>query len=191
MTFSIDDLLTAGHEQDGRVAGPAEHPWLALAARTVLPSAGIALAAYLLLRLAGRTVPFLLLLAVVLAGFVGRRITRTLVPPPTLAVPVAEEVDAPAYGHPDRPFAEARRWEERLHWIANHADQFDRAVRPAIATVVDERLRLRYSVTRAGDPGRAREILGQRLWEFLAERPRPRALTAAELSALITEAEAL
>ncbi len=191
MTFSIDDLLTAGHEQDRRAAGPAEHPWLALATRTLLPSAGIALAAYLVLRLAGRGVPYVLLLAVVLAGFVGRRITRTLVPPPTPAVPVAEEVDAPAYGRPDRPFAEARRWEERLHWIGSHPDQFDRAVRPSIAAVVDERLRLRYSLTRAGHPHRAREILGPRLWEFLAERPPGRALTAAELSALITEAEAL
>lgn len=42
---------------------------------------------------------------------------------------------------------------------------------PALVQVVDDRLRLRYGIDRRRHPDRARAALGDRLAEFIAERP--------------------
>ena len=44
-----------------------------------------------------------------------------------------------------------------------------------LAELTDERLRLRHGITRASDPRRARELLGEPLWQLLAEPGRRRA----------------
>jgi hypothetical protein len=37
------------------------------------------------------------------------------------------------------------------------------------AELTDERLRLRHGITRASDPRRARELLGEPLWQLLGD----------------------
>ena len=71
-----------------------------------------------------------------------------------------------------------RRWEQRLDWSQSDADRFSRNVLPVLAELTDERLRLRHGLTRASDPRRARQLLGEPLWLALSEpgrRPPKRA----------------
>jgi hypothetical protein len=82
-----------------------------------------------------------------------------------------------------------RRWENRLQPGAD-ATRFSRNVLPVLAELVDERLRQRHGVTRAGDPGRARALLGEPLWELLAD-PRRRAPKAKEWAILVDGLEKL
>jgi hypothetical protein len=68
--------------------------------------------------------------------------------------------------------AAVRRWEQRLDWSQSDPDAFSRNVLPVLAELTDERLRLRHGITRAADPRRARELLGEPLWLLLTERGR-------------------
>jgi hypothetical protein len=61
-----------------------------------------------------------------------------------------------------------RRWESRLDSCHGDTAAFHRKVLPALGELVDERLRQRHGITRAGDPARARALLGESLWTFLA-----------------------
>ncbi|MET8148970.1 hypothetical protein ACIBSW_32970 [Actinoplanes sp. NPDC049668] len=63
--------------------------------------------------------------------------------------------------------AAVRRWERQLDWSQSDAEAFSRNVLPVLAELADERLRLKHGITRSSDPRRARELLGEPLWEFL------------------------
>jgi len=140
-------------------------------------------------------VPYVLFLVVVLAVVAGRHVTSAVAPPPVLEHPV-RETELRAFGLPDRPFADVRRWEERLSLVQGDPTYFDRSVRPAIAAAVDERLRLSHALNRTDNPDRAKEILGPTLWEFLHQdddqgaRSR-RSPSPAELALIVTEMEEL
>jgi len=84
--------------------------------------------------------------------------------------------------------AAVRRWEQQLDWSQQDAERFSRNVLPVLAELTDERLRLKHGFTRASDPRRARALLGESLWEFLAE-PERRAPKARELSAYVEALE--
>jgi hypothetical protein len=75
-----------------------------------------------------------------------------------------------------------RRWEQRLEWSRSDPNAFARNVLPVLGELADERLRLHHGITRASDPQRARELLGEPLWLALGDPgrrpPRPRDLTA-------------
>lgn len=76
--------------------------------------------------------------------------------------------------------AAVRRWEQQLDWSQHDIERFSRNVLPVLAELTDERLRLKHGITRSSDPRRARTLLGEPLWEFLAEPgrrvPKPRDL---------------
>ncbi|MFI5492735.1 hypothetical protein [Actinoplanes sp. NPDC051859] len=78
--------------------------------------------------------------------------------------------------------AAVRRWERQLDWAQHDGDRFSRIVQPALAELADERLRLQHGITRSSDPRRARELLGESLWQLLDEpgrrAPKPRELSA-------------
>jgi hypothetical protein len=73
-----------------------------------------------------------------------------------------------------------RRWEQRLSWSQSDPEAFSRNVLPVLAELTDERLRLRHGITRASDPRRARELIGDSAWTLLSEpvrrAPKPREL---------------
>jgi hypothetical protein len=75
------------------------------------------------------------------------------------------------------------RWSRRLEWGATNPDRFGRTVIVRIGEMADERLRQRHALTRASDPTKARELLGEELWELLSQRgervPAPGRMTAA------------
>ncbi|GAA1816271.1 hypothetical protein HC028_10200 [Planosporangium flavigriseum] len=160
-----------------------------------LRAAGIALiiagAAYAVLLAAGFKIPYILLFAMSFALLILWRALR-VVEAPRLSV-----------GAPPRPAARIDptqvadgmqlalgRWETRLSWSEQDPQRFIADVRPRLADIADERLRQRHGVTRADDPWRARELMGERLWTFLfaplASAPNPR-----ELAAVVDDMEKL
>ncbi|MFI5890726.1 hypothetical protein ACIA5D_11480 [Actinoplanes sp. NPDC051513] len=86
--------------------------------------------------------------------------------------------------------AAVRRWERSLDRAHSDADLYARNVLPALAELADERLRLRHGITRAADPRRARELLGDPLWAALHDRGRHTA-KASELETYVTALERL
>jgi len=108
---------------------------------------------WVVLRLGGAPVPFVLLLGAVAAVLATLRLVRAVHGPPAPPpLPLAAADPRPG----DRPFVDAALWEDRLAWADGDAGQFDRTVRPVIARVADERLRQRHGVRLhqpAGGPG--------------------------------------
>ncbi|BCY05710.1 hypothetical protein [Actinoplanes sp. L3-i22] len=65
--------------------------------------------------------------------------------------------------------ATVRRWERTLDTAHSDSDTYARNVLPVLGELADERLRLRHGITRAGDPRRARELLGEPAWAVLSD----------------------
>ncbi len=147
-----------------RVRTTAVVPWLGDLALAAAVAAGLYALSTLVVRW---QVPYPLFLVVVLAALVGRRLVGLVAPPPVLESPVREDADLRAFGIPDRPFVDVRRWEDRLDLVQGDPGYFDRTVRPVLVGLVDERLRTAHGFTRASDPERARAILGPDLSDFL------------------------
>lgn len=84
----------------------------------------------------------------------------------------------------------ARRWESRIEWMHDDPARFASNVQPAIADLVSERLRMRHSISLTGDPERAREIVGPRLWAFIHE-PVRRTVKPQDLAAVVAQLEEL
>ena len=74
------------------------------------------------------------------------------------------------------------RWQDRLTWGERDRDRFLTVVAPRIGELIDERLRLTHGITRATDPARSRELLGDEVWKILhdppARGPSPRDVTS-------------
>jgi hypothetical protein len=83
-----------------------------------------------------------------------------------------------------------RRWEVTLARAHDDADLYSRNVLPVLAELADERLRLRHGITRASDPRRARELLGDPLWAALHD-PGRRAAKNRELETYVDALERL
>ena len=83
-----------------------------------------------------------------------------------------------------------RRWEQRLERSQSDPASFSRNVLPVLAELTDERLRLRHGITRASDPRRARELLGEPLWLMLGD-PGRRPLRARDLAIYVETLERL
>lgn len=86
--------------------------------------------------------------------------------------------------------AAVRRWEQNLDRAHSEPDLYARNVLPVLAELADERLRLRHGITRASDPRRARELLGDDLWSALSG-PGRRALKAREVETYLDVMERL
>jgi hypothetical protein len=170
-------------------------------------------AAYIVLLGLGYDISFALLFCAFLALVSLRRALRRIVPTKLVvgAPPAVQDAVAPT-GPPVRPAAPGEpppdepappvgvaadglqlalsRWQSRLSWSQKEPDRFASTVRPRFADIADERLRQRHGITRTGDPRRARELMGERLWAFLyappARPPNPR-----ELAAVVEDMERL
>ncbi|GIE28815.1 hypothetical protein Ait01nite_018600 [Actinoplanes italicus] len=86
--------------------------------------------------------------------------------------------------------AAVRRWEQNLDRAHSDPDLYARNVLPVLAELTDERLRLRHGITRASDPRRAREVLGDDLWSALSG-PGRRALKARDVETYLDAMERL
>jgi hypothetical protein len=189
----IDDLLSFGD------AEPAAEPvrtrsWSGWLLRDALLGVAATAATVALLRLAGIRMSAVL----VAAGFIALRALHLLLvevtPPPTPKTVgrrrAGEEDGFYRWTGGDALRGAVRRWESRLDWSQNEPGRFSRNVLPELAELADERLRQHHGITRASDPRRARELLGEPLWQLLAE-PDRRPPKARDWAALVAALEKL
>jgi hypothetical protein len=191
----LDELFAFGEEPAAEEPQPAEERprsragWvirnvLLVVVATVVTVAG--------LRAAGMQISLL----VIVAAFVALRLLMLAVA--EVAPPVfprsrsrrGEENGAYHWDGADSLRAAVRRWEQRLQWSQSDADRFSRNVLPVLAELTDERLRLRHGITRTSDPRRARELIGEPMWQLLADQGR-RTPKAKELAAYVETLERL
>ncbi|WP_117209971.1 hypothetical protein [Allorhizocola rhizosphaerae] len=185
---SIDDLFNSDPDPDApRGPGPGRPRyirWLSLLAT----SSVLAVLAFVGLRMAELTAPLPFLFAASMAVIAVWRMGAALRPP--LASRQAGRYHADKTSAPDGVAQAIARWDTMMDWSHTDAARFNRKVLPRIAEVVDERLRQRHGITRAGDPQRARAILGDPLWTFVTtpsrRPPQPR-----ELDQIVTALEKL
>jgi hypothetical protein len=181
---SIDDLL--GHDEEPIADEVEQRPpargWIRGMLLVVVATAATLGA----LRMVNVQVNPLL----VFAGFVALRLLQQfladVVPPPVPQVPprrrAADREGVYTWQATDALRSAVRRWEQQLGWSQSEAARFSRNVLPVLAELTDERLRLRHGITRASDPQRARQLLGEPFWQLLADPdrrpPKPRELAA-------------
>jgi hypothetical protein len=186
----LDDLFTFGDEPVDEPAEPVVKRrstglWILRNALLIAAATAVTVAA---LRAANTHVSLLL----IIAFFTGLRLVLFAVaqvaPPPA---PKRRSAGAGNGGHQaDSLRATVRRWERSLGRAHSDPDLYARNVLPALAELSDERLRLRHGITRASDPRRARELLGDPLWAALHDRGRHTA-KAGELETYVTALERL
>ncbi|MDP9239109.1 MAG: hypothetical protein M3O55_00475 [Actinomycetota bacterium] len=105
--------------------------------------------------------PVVWLLAVALLASV--RVAAAAQPPP-LGPPLPHARAEPA--QVDRPFRDVGRMADRLAWGRLDMDRFESTVRPVLVRLADERLSGRHGISRASHPERARQLLGDDLWQL-------------------------
>ena len=87
-------------------------------------------------------------------------------------------------------FSELRRLERRLETASRDGDSYDRNVRPELVQLALDRLRWRHGVIPRANPLRAREILGETLWQLLTDPPEGAApMTRSRLEAVVSQIE--
>lgn len=185
--MSLDELLTAA--RDHREEPDPGDLGVATLLKIVGLGAVLGFAAYELILLFGHRVPYLLLFAVCVALMLARKITIAS----HGEVEVTPDEHPPIWTHQpvdDRPYDGVRRWVGRLSQVEGDARGFNRAMRPVVVALVDERLRLRHGADRQRDPKRARELLGEQLWAFVSE-PVTRAPKPQQLAALAEQIQRL
>jgi hypothetical protein len=181
----LDDLLEWG---DGGRAVPAAQPplvrqHLAWAVKATLAALALAAAVTVVLLVLEVRLWYPAVAAAILAGLVLHRIVARLgVRTPTRQVDNLER--EPGEGNPDGLGPAVHRWQARLRRAGRTTLQ------PGVAELVDERLRQRHGCTRGSDPDRARALLGERLWSYLAD-PAARTPAPRELAAMLTTVEEL
>lgn len=183
---SIDDLFSG--DPDGVGGADPAGPRLVRVVSLLASAAVLTALAFVALRMVELTAPILVLFAASVTFVLMWRSSRGLHPP--LASRHAGRHHEERVVIPDGVRLAIARWDTMLDWSHTDAGRFNRKVVPRLAEVVDERLRQRHGITRAGDPRRAREILGDSLWSFLTmpsrRPPQPR-----ELDQIVTALEKL
>jgi hypothetical protein len=119
-------------------------------------------------------------LILIICAFIGLRLILLAVsqvsPPP---LPKRQRGGSASGSGPggDALRAAVRRWERTLDRAHADPDLYSRNVLPVLAEMADERLRLRHGITRATDPRRARDLLGDPMWAALHDPGRRTAKT--------------
>lgn len=187
---SIDDLLGSAEE----IAAPAARRprsglgWLL---RTLLAAGGLTAVTVVGLRVFGVGLPVLAIFAGYLALLALRRLVGGVAPPPhPAALPRDPAFDDGTYrwGAEDALGGAVHRWARQIAWARDNPQRFASQAHPLLVELVDERLRQRHGVSRSTDPERARTLLGEPLWTFLATPPK-RSPAPRDLVALVAEVE--
>ncbi|MBO3738172.1 hypothetical protein [Actinoplanes flavus] len=140
------------------------------------------------LRALGLTISLLLLIALLTGLRLLIHAVAVVAPPPGPRLRSGIGAETPPAV--DALRATVRRWERNLDQAHSDPDRHARNVLPVLAELADERLRLRHGITRASDPRRARELLGDDLWATLSG-PGRRALKARDVETYLDAMERL
>jgi hypothetical protein len=192
---SIDELLGDPADTEAEAPAASSEPTAALGSGLLRPALVAAIGAgavYVVLLPMGVKVPYILLFSVFFALLALRRALR-VVEAPRLTIGAPPRSPAVARIDPtqvaDGMQLALTRWDTRLSWSERDPQRFMAEVRPRLADIVDERLRQRHGVTRADDPRRARELMGERLWTLFS--PLANIPNASELAAVVDDMEKL
>jgi hypothetical protein len=186
---SIDDLLRFEEEPPAKARRESRGAgwWV----RTVLIAGALTAVTVFALRLFGFAIPIVAVAAGYLALLALRRVTSSLSPEPAPRSSRRSSVEDGSYNFNDRDALRAAvaRWERLLQRAGSDVGSA-RATHRTLVEIADERLRQRHSVTRAGDPPRARTLLGEPLWNYLSTPP-TRNLSPRDASAHVQQLERL
>ncbi|HEU4421065.1 MAG TPA: hypothetical protein VFR67_00815 [Pilimelia sp.] len=186
---TIDDLL--GHEEEPPPAQRRPPGTVAWLVKAVLAAAALAGLIVLGLRALDVGLAYWLAFVGVFGLLALRRAVVLVAPPPALrarARGTGEESGEYRWGTGDGLRRAVSRWERRLEDGSTDLQRFGRIAQPALAEIVDERLRQRHGLTRASDPARARALVGEQLWAILAA-PVRRPMTPKQFEVLVTRLE--
>lgn len=90
----------------------------------------------------------------------------------------------------DRRFRRLARHADRLTYAVVATRHYDNGVRPVLADLATDRLRRHHGIDTTAEPERAREVMGEDLWQALMlDRPQPP--TTADLDRWLTTLEQL
>ncbi len=191
--MSLDDLFSARDEpvveQAPEVAvarPPSRALWLLRNGLLVAAASTVTVAA---LRAGNLHAPLIL----IVAAFICLRLILLAVSevaPPPLPKRSAGASAARSGAGSDALRAAVRRWERTLDRAHADPDLYSRNVLPVLAELADERLRLRHGITRATDPRRARELLGDPMWAALHD-PGRRAAKSRDIETFVDVLERL
>jgi hypothetical protein len=186
---SIDDLL--GFEEEPPAKARRESRGFGWWVRTVLVAGALTAVTVVGLRLFGFAIPIVAVAAGYLALLSLRRVTSSLSPDPAPRSSRRSTVEDGMYNFTNRDALRAAvaRW-ERLLQRAGADVGSARATHRTFVEIADERLRQRHSVTRTGDPPRARTLLGEPLWNYLSTPP-TRNLSPRDAAAYVQQLERL
>lgn len=170
---TIDDLLR--HVEEPETRRPRRKTGVGWVVRAALLAGASTALTVFGLRLLGLDLSAIGAFAGFLALLLIRRVTARLAPP----APPRQARGRPARwaDRRDRSTGEdalpaaVRAWEQRLARSDRNPGAFVRVVLPRLRDLADERLRLRHGVTRASDPDRARQLLGEPTWAILEGHP--------------------
>ncbi|GAA1602057.1 hypothetical protein [Actinoplanes couchii] len=190
----LDDLFGAGGTTSRR---RVEEPEAVVKRRSIAVTlignaVVIGLAAVVItagLRAVDLTISLLLLIALLVGLRLVIHAVRAVAPPP--APKLRSKTGAEAGPSADALRSAVRRWERNLDRANSDPELYARNVLPVLAELTDERLRLRHGITRATDPRRARELLGDELWSALADPGRRRGLKARDVETYLDAMERL
>jgi len=185
---SIDELLRFEEEPPTRPRRRASGLgwWI----RTVVVAGALTAVTVFGLRLVGFQISILAIAAAWCALLVLRRVTGSLAPDPPPRTGRRATVEDGSYDFTDRDALRTAvaRWERVLQRAGSDAGS-SRAIHRTLVEIADERLRQRHSVTRHGDPTRARTLLGEPLWRYLSTPPTR--LTPRDAAAIVQQLERL
>jgi hypothetical protein len=183
---SLDDLLDGGAREHVPSRG-RRHLWWAV--KAVLASAALAAALVVVLIVLGYRMSYPAAAAGVLAALTLHRVIVGLG-----VLRYYRHFDnlerEPGQGNRDGLAPAVNQWHAKLRWDRAGLWRSTRTLQPSLAELVDERLRQRHGYTRADDPARARTLLGEKLWSYLAD-PAARTPPPRDLAAMLTTVEEL
>jgi hypothetical protein len=178
----LEHLLHHEEAEPVRVEQARQESWI--------PKAGLhafvfSAVAYTLFHILGLAPPYPLILAVCVGGVLVRRAVAFAREPRSRTRDVIRAPKPPRaigaggwYVNDDGMAEAIRRWDRRLEWGSTAPERFRHTITGRLAELVDERLRQRHGVTLAGDPRRARALVGDDVWRLIAgpadRVPRPR-----------------
>lgn len=191
-TTTIDDLLR--HDEEPEPTTGRKGTAIGWLLRSALAAGAMTAVAIVGLRLFGLDVSGVGVFAGFAALLLIRRVSIRLAPasasrPARRPAPRgADRFDQS--GGQDALLAAVRQWEQRLTGWEADRQAFGWTVPPSLGELADERLRQRHGLTREADPARARKLLGEPLWTWLACPPNRRP-TAGEYAAIVSRLESL
>jgi hypothetical protein len=187
----LDDLFGIAEVQQRTEEPEAEAKRRSLAIALAGNALVIGLAAVVItagLRAVDTSISLLLLISLLLGLRLVIHAVKAVAPPPAPRLRSRTGSGTPPAA--DALRAAVRRWEQNLDRAHSDPDLYARNVLPVLAELTDERLRLRHGITRASDPRRARELLGDNLWSALSG-PGRRALKARDVETYLDAMERL